>query len=70
MNIAIDIDDTLTDSFNYFQQYVAEFFGVGLDRRGMSKSGRRGGAPGTASGGDTNEGKERVNCQVKCCFFI
>ena len=37
MNIAIDIDDTLTDSFNYFQQYVAEFFGVGLDRRGMTK---------------------------------
>lgn len=30
MNIAIDIDDTLMDSFDYFQKYVAEFFGVGL----------------------------------------
>ena len=39
MNIAIDIDDTLTDSFDYFQKYVAEFFGVGLAevrRRGIS----------------------------------
>ena len=26
MNIAIDIDDTLTESFDYFQPYVAEFF--------------------------------------------
>lgn len=26
MNIAIDIDDTLTDSFDYFQPYVAEYF--------------------------------------------
>ena len=31
MNIAIDIDDTLTNSFEYFQRFVAEFFGVGLD---------------------------------------
>lgn len=30
MNIAIDIDDTLTDSFHYFQPYVAEFFGIDL----------------------------------------
>lgn len=30
MNIAIDIDDTLTESFSYFQPYVAEFFGVDL----------------------------------------
>ena len=28
MNIAIDIDDTLTDSFDYFLPYVAEFFGA------------------------------------------
>lgn len=26
MNIAIDIDDTLTNSFQYFQPFVAEFF--------------------------------------------
>lgn len=26
MNIAIDIDDTLTNSFDYFIPYVAEFF--------------------------------------------
>ncbi len=26
MNIAIDIDDTLTNSFDYFQPFVAEFF--------------------------------------------
>ena len=31
MNIAIDIDDTLTDSFDYFLPYVAEFFGVNKD---------------------------------------
>lgn len=31
MNIAIDIDDTLTDSFSYFQRYVAEFFGVSIE---------------------------------------
>ena len=39
MNIAIDIDDTLTNSFDYFQKFVAEFFGVGLDEvrsRGIS----------------------------------
>ena len=29
MKIAVDIDDTLTESFDYFQPYVAEFFGVG-----------------------------------------
>ena len=28
MNIAIDIDDTLTESFDYFLPYVAEFFGA------------------------------------------
>lgn len=28
MNIAIDIDDTLTNSFEYFQPYVAEYFGT------------------------------------------
>lgn len=26
MNIAIDIDDTLTDSFEYFIPFVAEYF--------------------------------------------
>ena len=31
MNIAIDIDDTLTDSFDYFIPFVAEFFGVSVD---------------------------------------
>ncbi len=31
MNIAIDIDDTLTNSFEYFQPYVAEFFGTTVD---------------------------------------
>ena len=30
MNIAIDIDDTLTDSFDYFQPFVAEYFGAEL----------------------------------------
>ena len=30
MNIAIDIDDTLTNSFDYFQPFVAEFFGADL----------------------------------------
>ena len=29
MKLAIDIDDTLTESFDYFQPFVAEFFGVG-----------------------------------------
>lgn len=28
MNIAVDIDDTLTESFDYFLPYVAEYFGV------------------------------------------
>ncbi len=28
MNIAIDIDDTLTESFDYFQPFVAEYFNV------------------------------------------
>ena len=31
MNIAIDIDDTLTESFDYFQPCVAEYFGVDLE---------------------------------------
>lgn len=30
MNIAVDIDDTLTDSFDYFQPFVAEYFGAPL----------------------------------------
>lgn len=28
MKIAIDIDDTLTDSVDYFRPFVAEYFGV------------------------------------------
>lgn len=39
--IAIDIDDTLTDSFGYFMPKVAEFFGADLkdlQRRGISYS--------------------------------
>lgn len=28
MNIAVDIDDTLTDSFDYFQPFVAQYFGA------------------------------------------
>ena len=31
MNIAVDIDDTLTDSFDYFQPFAAEFFGADLE---------------------------------------
>ena len=31
MNIAIDIDDTLTNSFDYFQPFVSEFFNADLD---------------------------------------
>lgn len=31
MNIAIDIDDTLTESFDYFQPFVAEYFGADLE---------------------------------------
>ncbi len=31
MNIAIDIDDTLTESFDYFQPYVAEYFGASVE---------------------------------------
>lgn len=41
MNIAIDIDDTLTDSFAYFQPFVAEFFHTELSelrRRNISYS--------------------------------
>lgn len=41
MRIAIDIDDTLTDSFDYFIPFVAEFFGAeenDLRRRGISYS--------------------------------
>jgi len=39
MNIAIDIDDTLADSFGYFQPFVAEYFGIDLEevcRRAVS----------------------------------
>ena len=41
MNIAIDIDDTLTESFDYFLPFVAEFFGADpedLKRRNISYS--------------------------------
>lgn len=41
MKIAIDIDDTLTNSFSYFQPFVAEFFGVDVEmlrREGISYS--------------------------------
>ena len=41
MNIAIDIDDTLTNSFEYFQPFVSEFFGVTvaeLKKRNISGS--------------------------------
>lgn len=41
MNIAIDIDDTLTDSFDYFLPYVAEYFGADvrtLQAQGISYS--------------------------------
>lgn len=41
MNIVIDIDDTLTDSFGYLQPFVAEYFGVSaeaLRQRGVSYS--------------------------------
>lgn len=31
MNIAIDIDDTLTNSFNYFIPFVAEYFNVSIE---------------------------------------
>ena len=31
MNIGIDIDDTLAESFGYLQPYVAEFFGATLE---------------------------------------
>lgn len=31
MNIAIDIDDTLADSFEYFMPFVAEYFGMPLE---------------------------------------
>lgn len=30
MNIGIDIDDTLTDSFDYFMPFVAEYFHVNI----------------------------------------
>jgi uncharacterized HAD superfamily protein len=39
MNIAIDIDDTLAESFDYFQPFVAEYFGVDTEevrRRNIS----------------------------------
>ena len=41
MNIAVDIDDTLTDTYSYFRPFTAEFFGISeeeLDRRGISYS--------------------------------
>lgn len=41
MNIAVDIDDTLTDSFDYFLPFVAEFFGADeeeLRRKNISYS--------------------------------
>ena len=41
MNIAVDIDDTLTDSFDYFLPFAAEFFGADeeeLRRRNISYS--------------------------------
>ena len=41
MNIAVDIDDTLTDSFDYFLPFVAEFFGAEaeeLKKRNISYS--------------------------------
>ena len=31
MNIAIDIDDTLTDTFDYYIPFVAEFFGADIN---------------------------------------
>lgn len=31
MNIAIDIDDTLADSFEYFQPFAAEYFGIDIE---------------------------------------
>ena len=31
MNIAIDIDDTLTESFDHFMPCVAEYFGVDIE---------------------------------------
>ncbi len=31
MNIAVDIDDTLTDTFDYYIPFVAEFFGADAD---------------------------------------
>lgn len=39
MNIGVDIDDTLAESFDYFQPFVAEYFGVPLEevrRRNIS----------------------------------
>lgn len=39
MNIAVDIDDTLTNSFEYFMPFVAEYFGSDyeeLKRKNMS----------------------------------
>lgn len=41
MRIAVDIDDTLTESFEYFQPYVAEYFGADIEelrRRNISYS--------------------------------
>ena len=49
MNIAIDIDDTLTESFDYFLPYVAEYFDVdeetlrkqNISYSNLPKSGKR-----------------------------
>ena len=41
MNIAVDIDDTLTNSFDYFMPFIAEYLGVELSelkRRNVSYS--------------------------------
>lgn len=33
MNIAVDIDDTLTNSFEYFMPFVAEYFGADYEEQ-------------------------------------
>lgn len=41
MNISVDIDDTLTNSFDYFMPFIAEYLGVELSelkRRNVSYS--------------------------------
>ena len=39
MNIAVDIDDTLTNSFEYFMPFVAEYFGADYEELGSRGSG-------------------------------